>query len=212
MWSRNVHRGFWYVTALCLNWSLGALSYYLLPSVGPRYANRDIVADLPETSVSSLQEYLERARLAVLADPSGTEVLHGIAGFASLHVSVVATALFFAIRAGMAKAVRAAALVYLLLTAIATIYFGWHYLLDDIAGLGIAWVSVMIGAWATGQGAPPTELLAAEEELVALPVQAETVPTVQPEPVSTNPVGSRTDGDTTGALAGGESPRARPLD
>jgi hypothetical protein len=211
MWSRNVHRGFWYVTALCLNWSLGALSYYLLPSVGPRYANRDIVADLPETSVSSLQEYLERARLAVLADPSGTEVLHGIAGFASLHVSVVATALFFAIRAGLAKAVRAAALVYLLLTVIATIYFGWHYLLDDIAGLGIAWVSVMIGAWATGQGAPPTELLAAEEELVALPVQAETVPTVQPEPVSTNQVGSRIDGDTTGALAGGEGPTARPL-
>jgi len=84
-------------------------------------------------------------------------------------------------------------------------------LLDDIAGLGIAWVSVMIGAWATGQGAPPTELLAAEEELVALPVQAETVPTVQPEPVSTNQVGSRIDGDTTGALAGGEGPTARPL-
>jgi membrane-associated phospholipid phosphatase len=173
MWSRNVHRGFWYVTALCLNWSLGALSYYLVPSVGPRYANRDIVANLPETSVSTLQEYLERARLAVLADPSGTDVLHGIAGFASLHVSVVATALFFAIRAGLAPAVRLAALVYLVLTGLATIYFGWHYLLDDIAGLVIAYVAVRVGAWATGQGVPPTERLEAEEEPVGLPAATE---------------------------------------
>ena len=187
MWSRNVHRGFWYVTALCLNWSLGALSYYLVPSVGPRYANRDIVADLPETSVSTLQEYLERARLAVLADPSGTEVLHGIAGFASLHVSVVATALFFAIRAGLAPAVRVAALAYLVLTGLATIYFGWHYLLDDIAGLVIAYVAVAIGAWATGQGAPPTEQLQAEEDLVGLPVATEVAPTVrQPESLDTS--------------------------
>ncbi len=173
VWSRNVHRGLWYVTALCLNWSLGALSYYLLPSVGPVYANREIVADLPPTSVSSLQESLERARLAVLADPSGTEVLHGIAGFASLHVSVVATALFFAIRAGLAPVIRAGAAVYLVLTMIATIYFGWHYLLDDLAGLVIAWLAVAIGAWGTGQAAPPTKQLQAEEELVGLPVPAE---------------------------------------
>jgi hypothetical protein len=220
MWSRNVHRGFWYVTALCLNWSLGALSYYLLPSVGPRYADRDIVADLPATSVSSLQEYLERARLAVLADPSGTEVLHGIAGFASLHVSVVATALFFAIRAGMAPAIRAAGWAYLLLTTVATIYFGWHYLLDDVAGLVIAWIAVTVGAWATGQGAPPTEMLAAEEDLVALPVpaeavptlQSETVPTIHSETVPTGHGGSSNDSSPPAALTAGESRTARPLD
>ena len=175
VWSRNVHRGFWYVTALCVNWALGALSYYLLPSVGPRYANRDIVSDLPSTSVSSLQESLERARLVVLADPSGTDALHGIAGFASLHVSVVATALFFAIRAGLSQVVKAAVLGYLVLTVVATIYFGWHYLLDDVAGLIIAWAAVSIGAWATGQGAPLTELLKAEEELIGLPVTEETL-------------------------------------
>lgn len=207
MWSRNIHRGFWYVTALCLNWSLGALSYYLMPSVGPRYADRDIVADLPVTSVSSLQEYLERARLVVLADPSGTDVLHGIAGFASLHVSVVATALFFAVRAGMAPSIRAAGWVYLLLTVLATIYFGWHYLLDDIAGLAIAWVSVTIGAWATGQGVPPTEMLAAEEELVGLPVQAEEVPTAESarQPALTDSV-------TPAALTTSESRTAPPSD
>lgn len=175
VWSRNVHRGFWYVTALCVNWTLGALSYYLLPSVGPVYADRDLVADLPATSVSSLQESLERARLVVLADPSGTDALHGIAGFASLHVSVVATALLFAVRAGLPVLIRAATLVYLILTTLATVYFGWHYLLDDVAGLAIGWAAVVIGAWATGQGAPPTALLKAEEELIGLPVPTETL-------------------------------------
>lgn len=203
VWSRNVHRGFWYVTALCANWALGALSYYLLPSVGPRYADRGIVVDLPSTSVSSLQESLERARLVVLSDPSGTDAVHGIAGFASLHVSVVATALFFAIRAGLAPVVRAAALVYLVLTTLATIYFGWHYLLDDVAGIAIAWAAVSIGAWATGQGAPPTEMLKAEEELIGLPVAEEKLPA--PElppadpavPVPVSPLGAaHRDGDT----------------
>ncbi len=173
VWSRNVHRGFWYVTALCVNWTMGAVSYYLLPSVGPRYADPSLVADLPVTSVATLQESLYRARLVVLADPSGTDALHGIAGFASLHVSVVATALLFAVRAGLPRIAQAGAMVYLVLTTLATIYFGWHYLLDDVAGLAIAWAAVSIGAWATGQGAPPTELLVAEEELTGLPVPEE---------------------------------------
>ena len=151
-------------------------------------------------------------RPLVLADPSGTDALHGIAGFASLHVSVVATALFFAIRAGMATSVRAAAWLYLLLTALATIYFGWHYLLDDVAGLVIAWVSVVIGAWATGQGVPPTELIAAEEELGGSPVKAESGSTPQPDAVTSRQAGSRTDSPAPVALTVGESPTVRPLD
>jgi hypothetical protein len=38
-----------------------------------------------------------------------------------------------------------------LLTLIATIYFGWHYISDDIAGAFIAVVSVYLGGLATGQ-------------------------------------------------------------
>src|SRR5699024_9971521 len=28
--------------------------------------------------------------------------------------------------------------------------FGWHYILDDIAGMGIGWASVTVAGWATG--------------------------------------------------------------
>jgi PAP2 superfamily protein len=36
-------------------------------------------------------------------------------------------------------------------TAIATLYFGWHYIADDVAGILIALVSFYIGGLASGQ-------------------------------------------------------------
>ena len=40
--------------------------------------------------------------------------------------------------------------IYLGLTWIATLYFGWHYLIDDIAGFVIGFASVYLGALLTG--------------------------------------------------------------
>jgi hypothetical protein len=69
VWSRDMSRGFWYVTALCLNWTLGIVSYYMLPSLGPAFAYSYLYADLPETGVSNLQEALLSGRLGILANP-----------------------------------------------------------------------------------------------------------------------------------------------
>ena len=40
---------------------------------------------------------------------------------------------------------------FFILTVISTLYFGWHYIADDIAGAFIAIVSVWLGGLATGQ-------------------------------------------------------------
>jgi len=37
------------------------------------------------------------------------------------------------------------------ITAVATLYFGWHYVADDIAGVAIALFSFYVGGWASGQ-------------------------------------------------------------
>ncbi len=37
------------------------------------------------------------------------------------------------------------------LTMVATVYFGWHYLADDIAGVMIAFISFYLGGIASGQ-------------------------------------------------------------
>ena len=41
--------------------------------------------------------------------------------------------------------------VYFALTVVSTLYFGWHYIADDIAGAVIAWSRCGSAALATGQ-------------------------------------------------------------
>ena len=165
VWGRNVRMGSWYVTALCLNWLLGAVSYYIVPSLGPVFVHPERYAVLPETGVSLLQESLARARLEVLADPTGADAIAGVAGFASLHCSVVFTDVLMAHLARLPLFVKASLWVFLLLTITATAYFGWHYLIDDVAGLAIGAASVVIAERVTRRAPATLEELADEREL-----------------------------------------------
>jgi membrane-associated phospholipid phosphatase len=149
IWLRDVRAASLYVTALCLNWVLGTLSYYLVPSLGPIFVRPDRYADLPVTGVTGLQEKLAETRFEVLIDPVTAEGLAGVAGFASLHTSVVFTAALVAHRIGLPQAVRWALWAFLVLTMTATIYFGWHYIIDDVAGLALGGGAVALAAWAS---------------------------------------------------------------
>jgi len=166
----------WYVTALCLNWTLGTASYYFLPSLGPVYAQPGLFADLPETGTSRLQDSLLISRSLVIDDPHGSDRIQSIAAFASLHVSIVLTAALIAQFAIRSIGIRTVMWTFFTLTAIATIYFGWHYLLDDLAGVVIAVTSVLLAGWGTGWFRRPR-----------------TAPEVLPEQVGerTRPVGER---------------------
>jgi hypothetical protein len=150
VWTRDLRRGYLWVTALSANWVLGAASYYVLPSLGPVYVRPELFADLPRTGVSSLQGSLLEHRVEVLADPFATSAVHGIAAFASLHVAIVFSAALVAQLLGLARALRWALWVFLGLTLLATVYFGWHYVIDDVAGLAIGAAAVWIGVRASG--------------------------------------------------------------
>ncbi len=152
VWARSLGTGSWYITALCLNWMLGAASYYLIPSLGPVFVRPDLYADLPQTGVSGLQRSLLDTRLEVLVDPGTAGAIQGIAGFASLHVSIVLTAALVAHRLGLHRAVRWAMWIFFGLTVVSTVYFGWHYLVDDVAGVAIAFFAVWLAARVTGHG------------------------------------------------------------
>ena len=163
--NRRSREGSWYVTALCLNWSLGTASYYLLPSMGPVYAQPGTYSRLPETGTSRLQDGLLDSRALVVTDPHGTERVQSIAAFASLHVSIVFTAALIAQIVLASIAVRALLWAFFVLTTISTIYFGWHYVIDDVAGLAIGAAAVVLAAWGTGQlrASPPSLGRATEE-------------------------------------------------
>lgn len=148
--SRDVRVGAWYATMLCLNWVLGVVSYYILPAVGPIYSRPDLYADLSVTGVSSLQQALLDNRLEFLTSPLTSDAIHGVAAFASLHVSVTFAAALFLQRTTRNAMVRASAWVFFALTFLATLYFGWHYVLDNVAGMLLGWAALVIGARATG--------------------------------------------------------------
>ncbi len=142
--------GAWYATAVSLNWVLGAISYYMLPALGPIYARPDHYIALADTEVSGLQQALLGNRLEFLANPINSEVIHGVAAFASLHVSVTFAAALFIQRTVPSRVLRISGWVFFTLTFVATLYFGWHYVADNIAGVAIGYISVSVGAWATG--------------------------------------------------------------
>ncbi|MCQ1957890.1 phosphatase PAP2 family protein [Arthrobacter sp. zg-Y826] len=152
VWSNNLQRGAWYATALSFNWILGTVSYYALPSMGPVYYDAAPFADLPETAVSGLQDSLYENRIEVLADPFATDNVHGIAAFASLHTSIVFTAALVAHLTRLPKVAQWTMWIYVVLTTLATVYFGWHYVLDVVAGLALGAVSVWLAAKAVGAG------------------------------------------------------------
>ncbi|MGH3354736.1 MAG: phosphatase PAP2 family protein [Nocardioidaceae bacterium] len=155
VWSRNIAGGLWYSSALCVNWALGLASYYLIPSRGPAFVEPSLFWDLPDTPVRSLQAALWASRHEVITDPNATQAVQSIAGFASLHVSVVFSAALITHLTVRNQWIRWGMWTYLPVTVVATLYFGWHYIADDIAGLAIGLVAVVIGAWVTGHELKP---------------------------------------------------------
>lgn len=142
VFARDLPTTLFYATALCVNWVLGAISYFVWPALGPVYAFASWFDELPRTEVTRLQQMLLDDRVAWLRDPTDS-VPQAIAAFASLHVAMSFTALLAAHLLGLGRRVLIALWVWLIATLLATIYFGWHYVMDDIAG-------ILIGAAALG--------------------------------------------------------------
>jgi hypothetical protein len=152
VWSRNISYGYWFVTSQCIAWSLGTLSYYLLPTLGPGFFAPWLYKDVVDagTPTSALMEALANARARVTIE--GVEgAVQSTAGFASLHVAItllVALMVQYTVRS---RIVHWVFWVNFAVTVVATIYFGWHYLADDVAGILIALVAFYVGGRASGQ-------------------------------------------------------------
>jgi membrane-associated phospholipid phosphatase len=159
-----------YATAMCVNWVLGLVTYFLLPSLGPIYFYPSWFADLPYTEVSRLQELLMDDRVGFLANPD-TGTPQAIAAFASLHIAMSFTALLAAYILNLARGLKIALWIWLGLTFVATVYLGWHYIVDDFAGLIIGALALVI-AWALTGFDPRVEREPADPEVRATEAEA----------------------------------------
>ena len=151
VWSRNISYGYWFVTSQCLAWSLGTLSYYLLPTLGPGIARPGDFTDLHPTAATHLMDSIQDARSRLLNDPGASQIVNSVAGFASLHCTITLLVALLVQHTIRNKWLTLVVWVNFGLTATATLYFGWHYVADDVAGVAIAVVSFYVGGRASGQ-------------------------------------------------------------
>ena len=150
VWSRNMSIGYWFVTSQCVAWTLGTISYYALPTLGPGFEYVQLYEPLADTPTTDLMAALSDGRAAVINGVS-TDTVQSVAGFASLHCAItllLALVVQYTVRNRIAKWV---VWVNFALTVVATLYFGWHYIVDDLAGIVIAIVSFYVGGIASGQ-------------------------------------------------------------
>lgn len=148
IWSRNISFGYWFVTSQVIAWTLGTATYYMLPALGPKFAFPWLYTDL-DSGASQLADALFYSRAEVLW--GGGDGLQSTAAFASLHTAIT---LLWALMVQYTVRSRIVHWIFWVnfgLTIIATLYFGWHYVADDIAGAMIAVVAFYVGGVASGQ-------------------------------------------------------------
>ena len=150
VWVRNLSYGYWFVTSQCLAWTLGTISYYALPTLGPGFEYSWLYQDLATTPSKQLMDSLAFTRGDVVSG-SLANAVQSVAGFASLHCGITMLVALMVQYTIQIRWLRIAVWVNFGVTAIATLYFGWHYIADDVAGVLIALVSFYVGGIASGQ-------------------------------------------------------------
>ena len=130
-------------------WILGTVSYYAVPSLGPFSDRPQDFAGLPHTLATRTQALYLAQRDHLLAHPHAPDAFAQVSAFASLHVGVTTVLMLTAAYLGLRRVARLLA-VFLGLTVVATVYLGWHFFVDDVAGLAIGAAAVWLGIRTSG--------------------------------------------------------------
>lgn len=136
--------GLVFLAAASWVWILGVGSYYLIPSLGPFHSAPQDFAGLPYTIIQDTQARYMAQRALLLAHPHAGDAFAQVSAFASLHVAVTFLIVLMAHFYGLRRTARVLA-VFLAGTIVATVYLGWHFAVDDIAGLAVGGLAVLLG-------------------------------------------------------------------
>lgn len=149
----RIRQGYVAITTFVWVWILGVCCYYLIPSLGPFHQDPGAFTALPDDVVRHTQAVYLAERAHLLADPQAHGAIAQIGAFASLHVGVTCVILLVARYFRLRRTTWALA-AYLVGTCLATVYLGWHFVSDDVAGLAIAYLAFVL-AQATIGADPP---------------------------------------------------------
>jgi hypothetical protein len=131
-------------------WIAGAWLYLLIPSLGPAYRFPEIWFALSESlpRTQALQALLMRNYQNVLRAAAGEpvtapiQIAFGIGAFPSLHVAFQTYVFFWTRRLWRAGEVLFA--IFALVILLGSMMTGWHYLVDGLAGVLMAWLCYRI--------------------------------------------------------------------
>jgi hypothetical protein len=149
----DIRDGYVFIASGLWMWILGVASYYLIPSIGPFHSDPQAFAGLPHTMIQHTQAAYLAQRVHLLAHPHAGDSFAQLGAFASLHVAGTTLVLLMAHHYGLRRAARAMT-IFVACTMVATVYLGWHYAVDDIAGVVIAVTSVSVGRRMVGVRCP----------------------------------------------------------
>ncbi len=144
VFANRLRDGFVFLVSAMWVWILGVASYYLVPSLGPFASAPHEFAQLAHTSIASTQDAYLLQRTNLLAHPSAPSSFASISAFASLHVGYTFMVVLMLRYYGLRRLMQVVS-VFLVGTLLATVYFGWHFVTDDIAGLLLAYAAVRLG-------------------------------------------------------------------
>ena len=126
-----------------LVYAVGTIGYYLTPSVGPAFYNETSHL-FRHCADSALKLSLYNAYVEFCRHPHTAPVFpfNGLAAFPSLHVAQMAIFLYSLWRCEKVLAWLLVLPCFLL--TVATVYLGWHYVVDIPGGLLVAWAAVFL--------------------------------------------------------------------
>ena len=140
----RIRQGYVYLASAMWVWILGVGAYYLIPSLGPFSHEPDDFAGLSRTMTQDTQAHYLAQRARLLEEPHAHDATAQIAAFASLHVAVVLMIVLMARYYGLRRTTAVLG-VYLAGTMVATIYLGWHFVVDLAGGIVIGCAAVALG-------------------------------------------------------------------
>ncbi len=144
VFANRIRDSYVFLMSALWTWILGVCAYYLIPSIGPFHSAPSEFAQLTHTMITSTQARYMAQRAHLLAHPSASDAFAQVSAFASLHVGFTCMILFMLRYFGFRLAARVMT-VYLFAVILATVYFGWHFFVDDIAGVILAYLAVLLG-------------------------------------------------------------------
>lgn len=142
----RIRDGYVFLVSSMWLWILGVGSYYLIPSLGPFMTAAHDFDGLSHTTMNVWWERLVSDRAEFLATPGAPGTFASVSAFASLHVGFTCMVMLMLRYYGLRR-LAAAVAVYLAATMVATVYFGWHFVIDLPGGVLVAVLAVRLGRW-----------------------------------------------------------------